>query len=152
DLSPQAGRGGCKLRFRASSSKWCNLALSCIALLCSLPARAEDDVAAFYRGKQVRIVVGSAAGGGYDLFARVVARHLPEHIRGQPAIVIQNLPAAGGMVMVNQLFGLGPKDGTVIGAPINGIPTAPLLQPGAARFDATRLNWLGSTNREPYVA
>jgi tripartite-type tricarboxylate transporter receptor subunit TctC len=65
---------------------------------------------------------------------------------------VQNLAAAGGLVMVNQLFGIGPKDGTVIGAPINGIPTAPLLQPQAARFDATRLSWLGSTNREPYVA
>jgi tripartite-type tricarboxylate transporter receptor subunit TctC len=56
------------------------------------------------------------------------------------------------MVMTNQLFNLGPKDGTVIGTPINGIPTAPLLQPQAARFDATRFNWIGSTNREPYVA
>ncbi len=113
---------------------------------------AQEDVAAFYRGKQIRIVVGSAAGGGYDLFARIVARHLASHIPGSPTIIVQNLPAAGGLVMTNQLFAIGPKDGTVIGAPINGIPTAPLLQPNAARFDATRLNWLGSTNREPYVA
>ena len=116
------------------------------------PAPAQDDVAAFYRGKQIRIVVGSAAGGGYDLFARVVARHMAKHIPGRPTIIVQNLPAAGGMVMTNQLFNLGPKDGTVIGTPINGIPTAPLLQPQAARFDATKLIWLGSTNREPYVA
>jgi tripartite-type tricarboxylate transporter receptor subunit TctC len=113
---------------------------------------AQEDVAAFYRGKQIRIVVGSAAGGGYDLFARIVARHLANHIPGSPTIIVQNLAAAGGLVMTNQLFAIGPKDGTVIGAPINGIPTAPLLQPNAARFDAVRLNWLGSTNREPYVA
>jgi tripartite-type tricarboxylate transporter receptor subunit TctC len=117
----------------------------------SAPASAED-AAAFYRGKQIRIMVGSAAGGGYDLFARIVARHLTNHVPGNPTIIVQNLPAAGGMVMTNQLFSLGPKDGSVIGAPINGIPTAPLLQPNAARFDATRLNWLGSTNREAYVA
>jgi hypothetical protein len=55
-------------------------------------------------------------------------------------------------VMVNQVYSLGPKDGTVIAAPINGIPTAPLLEPAAARFDATKLNWIGSTNRETYVA
>jgi tripartite-type tricarboxylate transporter receptor subunit TctC len=120
---------------------------------CSNPSvLAQHDVGAFFHGKQMRIVVGSAAGGGYDLFARIVARHMARHIPGNPAIVVQNLPAAGGIVMANQLFGVGPKDGTVIGAPINGIPTAPLLQPNAAHFDATKLNWLGSTNREPYVA
>ena len=115
------------------------------------PAQAQDDVAAFYRGKQVRLVVGTAPGGGYDLFARIVARHIAAHIPGQPTVIVQNQPAAGGLVMTNQLYALGPKDGTVIGVPINGIPTAPLLQQGA-QFDATKLNWLGSTNREPYVA
>jgi tripartite-type tricarboxylate transporter receptor subunit TctC len=65
---------------------------------------------------------------------------------------VQNLPAAGGMVMTNQLYASAPRDGSVIGAPINGIPTAPLLAPAGAHFDATRLIWLGSTNREPYVA
>jgi tripartite-type tricarboxylate transporter receptor subunit TctC len=119
---------------------------------CAQHVSAQEDVASFYRGKQIRIVVGSAAGGGYDLFARIVARHLANHIPGSPTIIVQNLAAAGGLVMTNQLFAIGPKDGTVIGAPINGIPTAPLLQPNAARFDAVRLNWLGSTNREPYVA
>src|SRR5436190_1602673 len=115
------------------------------------PAQAQDDVAAFYRGKQVRLVVGTAAGGGYDLFARIVARHIAAHIPGQPNVIVQNQPAAGGLVMTNQLYALGPKDGTAIGVPINGIPTAPLLQQGA-QFDATKLIWLGSTNREPYVA
>jgi len=114
-------------------------------------AQAQDDVAAFYRGKQVRLVVGTAPGGGYDLFARIVARHIAAHIPGQPTVIVQNQPAAGGLVMTNQLYALGPKDGTAIGVPINGIPTAPLLQQGA-QFDATKLNWLGSTNREPYVA
>ena len=115
------------------------------------PAHAQDDVAAFYRGKQVRLIVGTAPGGGYDLFARIVARHIAAHIPGQPTVIVQNLPAAGGLVMTNQLYALGPKDGTAIGVPINGIPTAPLLQQGA-QFDATRLIWIGSTNREPYVA
>jgi len=115
------------------------------------PAQAQDDIAAFYRGKQVRLVVGTAPGGGYDLFARIVARHIAAHIPGQPTVIVQNQPAAGGLVMTNQLYALGPKDGTVIGVPINGIPTAPLLQQGA-QFDATKLIWVGSTNREPYVA
>src|SRR5439155_1200351 len=123
-----------------------------VALVVAAPAAAQDDIAAFYQGKQVRIVVGTAAGGGYDLFARTVARHIAGHIPGHPNVIVQNLPAAGGMAMTNQLFASGPRDGTVIGAPINGIPTAPLLQPTGPRFDATKLIWLGSTNREPYVA
>jgi tripartite-type tricarboxylate transporter receptor subunit TctC len=129
------------------------LAIVCaIAVGATTPANAQEDVAAFYKGKTVRIVVGTAAGGGYDLFARIVARHLASHVPGAPAIIVQNLPAAGGLVMTNQLYATAPRDGTVIGAPINGIPTAPLLQPNGAHFDAERLIWLGSTNREPYVA
>src|SRR5262249_17768693 len=77
---------------------------------------------------------------------------MAEHIPGHPSIIVQNFPASGGMVMTNQLFNVGPKDGTVMATPINGIPTAPLLQPHAARFDPTKLNWIGSTNPEPYVA
>jgi tripartite-type tricarboxylate transporter receptor subunit TctC len=114
-------------------------------------AHAEDDVPSFYRGKQLRMIVGSAVGGGYDLFARTVARHIVDHIPGHPTIIVQNQPTAGGVVMANQLYAQGPKDGTVIGVPINGLPTAPLLQAGT-QFDPTRLIWLGSTNREAYVA
>jgi tripartite-type tricarboxylate transporter receptor subunit TctC len=126
-------------------------ALLCGMCLC-VPAWAQEDVAAFYRGKQLRLVVGTGAGGGYDLFARAVARHIADHIPGNPTILVQNQGAAGGLVMVNQLASLGPKDGSVIAAPVNGIPTAPLLEPAGAHFDAAKLNWIGSTNRETYVA
>jgi tripartite-type tricarboxylate transporter receptor subunit TctC len=84
------------------------------------------------------MIVGSAVGGGYDLFARIVARHIVHYIPGNPSVIVQNQPAAGGVVMTNQLYGQGPKDGTVIGVPINGLPTAPLLQSGT-QFDATKL-------------
>ncbi|HEY2228444.1 MAG TPA: hypothetical protein VGI22_12045 [Xanthobacteraceae bacterium] len=127
--------------------------LACIlSLWLAAPASAQEDVAAFYRGKQLRMIVGTGPGGGYDLFARAVARHIGSHIPGNPSVIVQNQAAAGGLVMVNQLASLGPKDGTVIAAPINGIPTAPLLEPAGARFDAAKLNWIGSTNRETYVA
>ena len=124
------------------------LAVACAAA----PAYAEDEVAAFYRGKQLRLVVGTGAGGGYDLFARAVARHIGTHIPGNPSVIVQNQAGAGGLLMANQLYSLGPKDGTVIAAPVNGLPTAPLLEPAGARFDAARFNWIGSTNRETYVA
>jgi tripartite-type tricarboxylate transporter receptor subunit TctC len=123
-----------------------------LCLCGAAPAAPQEDVAAFYRGKQLRMVVGTGPGGGYDLFARAVARHIGNHIPGNPTVIVQNQAAAGGLVMVNQLYSLGPKDGTVMAAPINGIPTAPLLEPAAARFDAAKLNWIGSTNRETYVA
>ena len=129
------------------------LILLCAATLAmAMPAAAQQDVAAFYRGKQLRLIVGTGAGGGYDLFARAVARHIGNHIPGNPAVIVQNQGAAGGLLMANQLFSLGPKDGTVIAAPVNGLPTAPLLEPAGAHFDAARLNWIGSTNRETYVA
>ncbi len=128
------------------------LALVCLlAALVVTPAHAQD-VASFYRGKQIRFIVGSAPGGTYDLVARAVARHMGAHIPGNPSIIVQNQPTASGVVMTNQLYALGPKDGTVIGVPLNGIPAEPLLKPNAAHYDAGKLIWLGSTTREPYVA
>jgi tripartite-type tricarboxylate transporter receptor subunit TctC len=128
------------------------LALLLLLLFAAAPARAADAVENFYRGKQIRFIVGSAAGGTYDLLARIVARHMPAHIPGNPSIIVQNQPTAGGILMVNQLYALGPNDGTAAGVPLNGIPAAPLLQPAAAHFDASKLIWLGSTHSEPYVA
>jgi tripartite-type tricarboxylate transporter receptor subunit TctC len=127
------------------------VAAAVAAAAAAAPARAADDAASFYRGKQIRFVVGTAPGGTYDILARIVARHMGAHIPGHPLIIVQNLPTAGGLVMTNELYALGPKDGTAIGVPINGIPTAPLLNPAAAHFDASKLIWIGSTNREPYV-
>jgi tripartite-type tricarboxylate transporter receptor subunit TctC len=122
-----------------------------LALFACASAHAED-VASFYRGKQIRFIVGSAPGGTYDLVARAVARYMGAHIPGDPSIIVENQPAASGLVMTNQLYALGPKDGTVIGVPLNGIPAAPLLKPNFAHYDADKLIWLGSTTLEPYVA
>jgi len=112
------------------------------------PALAQDDVAAFYKGKIVRLIVGIGVGSGYDINARLLARHMAAHIPGQPTIIVQNQPGAGSLTMTNQLYASGPFDGTVIGASFNGLPTTPLLQPVGARFEPTKLNWVGSTNRE----
>jgi tripartite-type tricarboxylate transporter receptor subunit TctC len=112
------------------------------------PAAAQDDVAAFYKGKIVRLVVGIGVGSGYDINARLLARYLPKYIPGSPTVIVQNQPGAGSLSMTNQLYAAGPFDGSAIGASFNGLPTTPLLQPVGARFDATKLNWIGSTNRE----
>jgi tripartite-type tricarboxylate transporter receptor subunit TctC len=123
------------------------LALS-VLLGAIVPAVAQDDVAAFYKGKIVRLVVGIGVGSGYDINARLLARYLPKYIPGGPTVIVQNQPGAGSLSMTNQLYAAGPFDGSAIGASFNGLPTTPLLQPVGARFDATKLNWIGSTNRE----
>jgi hypothetical protein len=93
-------------------------------------------------------VVSTGVGSGYDINARLLSRYLGRHIPGNPQILVQNQPGAGGQTMANTLVANGPFDGTIIGAPFNGLPTTPLLQPGGARFDPNTLIWLGSTNRE----
>ena len=120
----------------------------CLLLAAQAPALAQQDVADFYKGKTVNIVVGVGVGSGYDINARALARHLSAHIPGNPSVIVQNQPGAGSLIMTNQLYARGPFDGTVIGASFNGLPTTPLLQPTGSRFEATKLNWIGSTNRE----
>ena len=119
-----------------------------LVLSAGSPLMAQDDVAAFYQGKTVRLIVGVGVGTGYDVNARVLARHIGRHIPGNPIIIVQNQPGAGSLTMTNQMYAAGPFDGTVIGASFNGLPTAPLLQPNGVRFDSTKINWVGSTNRE----
>jgi tripartite-type tricarboxylate transporter receptor subunit TctC len=120
----------------------------CLVACTGMPALAQQDVADFYKGKTVRIVVGIGVGSGYDINARALARHLSAHIPGNPTVIVQNQPGAGSLIMTNQLYAAGPFDGTVIGASFNGLPTTPLLAPAGARFEAVKLNWIGSTNRE----
>jgi tripartite-type tricarboxylate transporter receptor subunit TctC len=112
---------------------------------------AADDVADFYRGKTLRLIVGVGVGSGYDINARAIARHLPTHIPGNPTVIVQNQPGAGSLTMTNALYNTGPFDGTVIGASFNGMPTTPLLQPTGVRFDPVKLVWIGSSNRESQV-
>lgn len=112
---------------------------------------AADDIEKFYQGRQIQMFVGSAVGSGYDINARAVARHYGRHIPGSPSVIVQNQPGAGGLIMTNSLANTAPKDGTAIGATINGVPTAHLLQPSAVRFDPTKLNWIGSSNRDLQV-
>ena len=117
-----------------------------ISLVCA-PTHAQDDVAAFYAGKRVTLQVGSAAGTGYDIIARVIARFMPRHIPGHPTMIVQNMAGAGSIRLATSLLNVGPHDGTAFGLAINGLPTAPLLQPETAKFDPTRFNWIGSTTR-----
>jgi tripartite-type tricarboxylate transporter receptor subunit TctC len=127
------------------------LALSVFVTAASPAVAQQEDVAAFFKGKTLRLMVGIGVGSGYDINARLLARHMPAHIPGNPTIIVQNQPGAGSLTMTNALYASGPFDGTVMGASFNGMPTTPLLQPAGARFEPNKLNWLGSTNRETQV-
>jgi tripartite-type tricarboxylate transporter receptor subunit TctC len=124
------------------------LALAVLLAACTPAPAQQEDVAAFFKGKTLRLIVGIGVGSGYDINARLLARYMAAHIPGQPTIIVQNQPGAGSLTMTNALYNNGPFDGTAMGASFNGMPTTPLLQPTGARFDPVKLNWLGSTNRE----
>jgi tripartite-type tricarboxylate transporter receptor subunit TctC len=128
------------------------IAVSLFCLAAAAPAHAQQqDVASFYKGKQIHLLVGSAAGSGYDIGARVVARYLGKYIPGNPTVVVENQPGAASLTMTSALYNTQPRDGTFIGAAINGMPTAPLFEPTGTRFDPTKFNWLGSTDSEVQV-
>ena len=96
-----------------------------------LPAAAQEG---FYAGKTVNLYIGSGAGGGYDLYGRVVARHLSRHIKGNPNVVASNMPGAGSIVMTNFMYSAAPKDGTAIGIPMQQIREDQLLGNSGARL------------------
>lgn len=114
------------------------------ALLFPLSASAED----FYEDKTIQLVVGYSAGGGYDIFARTVARHLGNHIPGNPNVVVRNVPGAGSLVAMNQLANTSPQDGTFIGSVARGLPYEPLFGNEQAQYDPLEMNWLGSVASE----
>jgi tripartite-type tricarboxylate transporter receptor subunit TctC len=98
----------------------------------------------FYRGKQVRLVVGSDAGGGYDAYARTVAAHMGKHIPGNPTFIVQNMAGVGSLIAINHVVNVAPKDGTVIAAIHPDAIIAPLFRPEQAKFDPRKFVWLGS--------
>jgi len=110
-----------------------------IVLALAAPARAED----FYKGKSISLVIATATGGGYDTYARLIARHLGRHIPGQPNIVPQNMPGAAGIRAANYLYAAAPKDGTAIGMLDQATYLDQVLGTPGLTADATRLNWIG---------
>jgi len=112
-------------------------------LAIAAPARA-DSVADFYRGKRINLVIGFGTGGGYDTYARLLARFIGEHIPGNPGVVAQNMPGAGSRGAANWLYRVAPKDGTVIATLGQATATDQALGQPGIQFDARRFNWLGN--------
>lgn len=115
-------------------------------------ASAQGDIAEFYKGKTVSFNVGATAGGGYDLDARVMARHIGRFIPGNPSVVVQNVPGARGLTNVNRTYATGKRDGTVATVVQRGLLSAPWLAPQGIQYDPFKFNWLFSTASEPGVA
>ena len=116
----------------------------------AVPAKAQS-AAEFYQGKSLDLQIGYSVGGGYDLYARLLARHLGKHIPGNPTVVPKNMEGAGSLRLANWLYSAAPRDGTVIGATSRGAAFDPLLNQSGAQFDASKFSWIGSANNEVSV-
>jgi tripartite-type tricarboxylate transporter receptor subunit TctC len=124
-------------------------AVAVLAVAAIIPAAASaQSVQSFYTGKTIRLIVGSSAGGGYDTYARVIARHMGNFIPGKPGMVVQNMPGGSSRAAANHIYNVAPRDGTVMAAVFSGIPAEPLMNPKSAKFDALKFTWIGSAARD----
>lgn len=116
-------------------------------------AGAQPD---FFAGKQISLLIGTTAGGGYDAYGRLVARHIGRHIPGNPAVIARNMPGGGGLTAANHLYNRAPKDGTEIMIVTNGVPFERLfhtLSPNGknALFESPKFGWIGSATQTVFV-
>ena len=123
------------IRWRSRSHRAC-----CRATAPAAAQTAEE----FYKGKQIRFVVGTATGQDYDLWARLIGRHITRHIPGRPTLIVENMPGAGHIMATNYLFNVAPKDGTVIGMVSRNMTDAAVMKLPNVRYDPAKFNWLGS--------
>ena len=124
-----------------------------VALLAGGPAvgRAQSPEQ-FYKARALSVIVFTGAGSTYDIYARLLARHLGDHIPGKPSVIVQNMPGAGGLKVEEYIYRIAPKDGTVIGTIGRGLPFEPMLGQSEANIDPLKFTWLGSMNRDVSLA
>lgn len=120
-------------------------------LLTVLYLPAQLLAAPYFEGKRITIVVGYAAGGGYDRMARVLAKHLPKYIPGKPTIIVENMPGASSIIASNYIYNVAKPDGLTIGSIERGLPIAQLLKAEGIKFDLTKYSWIGSVASEATV-
>jgi len=123
-------------------------AASILILLTAVSLGFAQSPAEFYKGKNIELYIGYSIGGGYDLYARVLARHIGKHIPGNPTIVPKNMEGAGSLRLANWLARVAPRDGTVFGTVGRGVPFDPLLGLPGTQFKAPDFSWIGSANNE----
>jgi tripartite-type tricarboxylate transporter receptor subunit TctC len=122
-----------------------------IALLAGDSAVAQDGVAQFYKGKQISLYIGTSPGGGYDTYARLLARRFGSYIPGNPTVVPQNMPGAGSNKLAGYIYSVAPKDGTAVGAIFSGAILQPLLGDTPVQHDPSKFIYLGNANNEVFL-
>ena len=128
------------------------LAAGFISVFATCGAAAQDAVAQFYKGKTITIIVASSPGGGYDLYGRLLARHIGKHIPGNPSVIVTNMPGAASNVAAAHIYNVAPKDGTVIGALFMGAVVEPLFgQHARTTHDMSKFQYIGNANKDTYV-
>jgi tripartite-type tricarboxylate transporter receptor subunit TctC len=129
-------------------SRWPAAVVALAACCCSAQAQTPAE---FYKGKQISLYIGYSVGGGYDLYARLLARHLGKHIPGNPTIIPRNMEGGGSLRVANFIFQVAPKDGTAFGTMGRGAALAPLFGHSGTQFEALKYSWIGSANDEVAV-
>jgi tripartite-type tricarboxylate transporter receptor subunit TctC len=134
---------------RITRGRYAVATLACLRLIVNTPAHAQS-VADFYRGKDVTIDTSASVGGGYDQYARLLAKHMPRHIPGAPNVIVQNMVGAEGLRVANYLYNVAPQDGSVIGGLSRNTGLARFYDFNNAgiQFDARKFHWLGSPQQE----
>lgn len=128
----------------------CITALTTASMLAATPAKPQS-AADFFRGQTVKIIVASGPSGGFDTFARLLAKHLGRFLPGNPTFVVQNMPGAGGLRAAGYIAKVAAPDGLTIAAVQGGMVKAPLLGLVGADYDSTKLRWIGNLNSEVHV-
>ena len=125
----------------------CALLVGTVAVASTAQAQSVEQ---FYKGKQIKFMLGSAGGGGYDAYSRVITRYMGKHIPGNPSFVVQNMPGAGGLVAANYIYNVAPKDGSEIGMTGRAAAIEALINPAdkSVKFEATKFNWIGTPQQE----
>ncbi|MFN3891183.1 MAG: Bug family tripartite tricarboxylate transporter substrate binding protein [Beijerinckiaceae bacterium] len=126
---------------------WLSAALMAASTVLALPAAGQQAENPAFRAKEVSFYIPSAPGGGYDRYSRLVARHIGKHLPGKPVIVPKNMPGAGGLVLANYMYEHAPRDGSAIGGMQNERAIDPILKAPGAKFQASKLTWLGNANQ-----
>lgn len=120
-------------------------------LACGSAAQAQEAAGNFYAGKNITLLVGSTPGGGYDTYARLIQRHLPRHMPGNPGVIVSNMPGAGSNIAANYIYNVAPKDGTFVGALYGGAPLEPLIGSAPVKHDPSKSQYIVSANNDVYV-
>ena len=127
--------GACRCGGRCRAADW-------------LRAPSAQTPAEFFKGKTIDLYIAYSAGGAYDLYARMLSRHMGKHIPGNPTVVPKNMEGAGGVRLANYLYNVAPRDGTALGATSRSVAFEPLLGNKAAQYDPSKFTWIGSANDE----